>query len=141
MNKMLASQIICVACGYHGSLDTQAVSIENSRSDCFKCLGNDFFTGAMYYQCPECNSYLNVDPMDILKMDPARGQPNPGHPAKYPYSVWADTDFLRQLPGMIKDGMLGLTRYISKNLGLIFIEYSIPMIPLLHQHMDRTAGR
>ncbi|NTW17213.1 MAG: hypothetical protein HGA41_07145 [Syntrophaceae bacterium] len=53
-------------------------------------------------------------------MDPARGQLSAGLLEKDPYSFSVDTvDFLWQLPVTIKDGVLGLTRYISKNLGRI----------------------
>jgi hypothetical protein len=52
--------------------------------------------------------------MDIFKMDLVRGQPV--HAEKDAYDVAEDTfGFLWQLPGMIKDGVLGLTKYISKN--------------------------
>ena len=58
----------------------------------------------MHYQCPECNSYLDVEPMDIFKTGSARGRPSPGHSEKDTSSVLADTgDFLWQLPGMIKN--------------------------------------
>ena len=116
---MLASQIICMACGYQGSFDTQEVAMECSDQDCFKYLGNDPYTGAMHYQCSECKSYLDIDPMHILRIDPTRGQLSLGQPVKNTNSASMDTAFFLQLPGMIKDGMLGLTRYIRKNLGFI----------------------
>ena len=116
---MLASQIICMACGYQGSFGTQEISMEGSNQACFKYLGNDPFTGAMHYQCSECKSYLDVDPVHILRIDPARGQLSLGEPGKNTYRASMDTDFLLQLPGMIKDGVLGMTRYIRKNLGFI----------------------
>ncbi len=116
VNRMLAHQIICMECGYQGSFDTQEVSIENTRQDCFKYFGHNPFTSAMHYQCPECNSYLKVDPMDIFKMHPVKGQAHPGGPAMDMSSVSVDTDFLWQLPGMIKDRVLGLTKYISSRI-------------------------
>lgn len=117
---MLASQMICMPCGYQGSIDTQCASIGNSRSETFRYLGHNPFSGEMHYQCPECKSCLNVDPADIFKMDPARGLLSAGLLEKDPYSFSVDTvDFLWQLPVTIKDGVRGLTRYISKNLGRI----------------------
>ena len=115
---MLAHQIICMSCGYQGLFDTQEVSIENTRQGCFKYFGYSPFTSGMYYQCPECNSQLIVDPMDMFNMCPAKGQPHMGYPEKNTNSVPMDLEFLSQLPGMIKDGVLGLTRYITKNIGL-----------------------
>ena len=115
---MLAHQIICMACKYQGSFDTQEVSIENARPDCSKYLGHDPFTSAMHYQCPQCYSCVNVDPMDIFKMHPAEGQPVLGFPGKDTNSIPLDTDFLWQLTSIIKHGMLVLTRYVSKNIGL-----------------------
>ena len=116
---MSASQILCMACGYQGSFGTQEISMELSMQYSFKYLGNDPFTGAMHYQCPECKSHLDVDPMHILRINPARGQLNLGQPRKNVHRASMDTDFLWQLPGMIKDGLLGMTRYIGKNLGFI----------------------
>lgn len=118
VNRVLAHQIICMDCGYQGSFDTQEVSIENTRQDCFKYFKHNPFTSAMHYQCPECNSYLKVDPMDIFKMYPVKGHPHPGRPGKDTNSISVDTNFLWQLPGMIKDGVRGLKRYITKNIGL-----------------------
>lgn len=114
---MLAANMICIVCGCRGSIDEQEVSIEPSRQDGFKYLGHDAFTGAMHYQCPECNSYLNVDPMDMFKTYPVKGQPGPGNPEKDTYRVSADNVSLWQLAGVIKDGVFGLTRYIIKNIG------------------------
>jgi len=107
-------------CGYQGLFDTQEVSVEKAKPDSFRYLGHNAFTGAMRYQCPGCNSYLNVNPMDIFKTYPVRGQPGPGQPVKDPYSISAEMDFLWQMPRVIKNRVLGLTRYISKNLGPIF---------------------
>jgi len=120
---MAALNIICMACGCRGSsgsTGTQEVSMDGSKEACFKYLGNDPFTGTIHYQCSECKSYLNVDPMHILKIDPARGQLSLGQPGTNTDSVSVNTDFLLQLPGMIKDGVLGLTRYIRRSLGFSF---------------------
>ena len=119
---MSALNIICMVCGFRGSsgsIGAQEVSMECSKEGCFKYLGNDPFTGTMHYQCFECKSYLDVDPMHILRINPARGQLSLGEPGKHTYRASMDTDFIWQLPGMIKDGVLGLTRYIRKNLGFI----------------------
>lgn len=112
---MLALNMICMACGCRGPIGSQEVFTDNSRPDCFKYWGHNPFTGSMHYQCPECNSYLNIDPMDILRMDPARGRPNPGCSEKDTYRILVDTaDALLQLPVVIKGGVLWLTRYITK---------------------------
>ena len=115
---MLAHQILCMACGYQGSFDTQEIAIENSRSDCFTFLGHNPFTSTMHYKCPECNFYLEVDPMDIFKVYPVKGRPYLGRPGEDMSSVSMDIDFLWKLPGMIKDGVLELTKYISSRISV-----------------------
>ena len=117
---MLASNMICMACGRHGSIGVQEECIENFKLDSFHYLGHNSYTGAMHYQCPECDSYLNVDPMDMLKLVTARGQPGQYRPGKDTYSALIDTvDSLCQLPRMIKDGALLFAGYIGKNFSRI----------------------
>ena len=93
--------------------------MELSKQDGFKYLGNDPVTGVMHYQCPECKSHLDVDPMHILRIEPTRGQLSLGQPGRNTYRASRDANFLWQLPGMIKDSVLGLTTYIRKNIGTV----------------------
>jgi len=108
---MFESNMICMACGYQGSIDAQGVSIEDSRLDGFRYLGHDSLMGTMHYRCSRCHSFLKVDPMDILKMY-STGQLTVGRPGKDSCIISEDNNLLRLLPDIIKDGVLRLTRYI-----------------------------
>lgn len=71
---MLASFIICQACGCKGRAGNTLCQ-NQSESPVFRYHGHDPFEGIMRYSCTNCKAMLLVDPMDMLSSSCVRGVP------------------------------------------------------------------
>jgi hypothetical protein len=63
--------IKCIHCDCAGIIEDQGTTFNGQTNDMrasriFKHEGHNPFSGYLHYQCPECQTIILIDPMDVL---------------------------------------------------------------------------
>jgi len=63
---MPTREIVCLNCGFAGTLDIHHKKDATMKDGLFKHLGHNPYSGDLHYRCPACQIVLLVNPMAAL---------------------------------------------------------------------------